>query len=176
MISNCYDQYFQCYALEFFGNRLHWLWFKAQAVIESGLDPEAISKVGAMGVMQLMPGTAAEMAAKYPGDDGTILLPHINIRLGIAYDRSCFDIWQAEHGRERIRFMLGSYNAGRKSIINAQKLAVKKGLPPDQWKSIAAVLPEITGDDDAPETINYVKKVESLFDKLAAGISTGSGK
>ena len=66
MISNCYDQYFQRYALEFFGDRLHWLWFKAQAVIESGLDPEAISKAGEMGVMQLMPGTAAEMAAKYP--------------------------------------------------------------------------------------------------------------
>lgn len=175
MISNCYDQYFQRSALEFFGDRLHWLLFKAQAVCESDLNPEAVSPAGALGVMQLMPGTAAEMAAKHPGDDGTILLPHINIRLGIAYDRKCFDIWQAERGRERIRFMLGSYNAGPGHIVTAQQRAAHRGLAADQWQSIVAMLPEVTGKH-AKETINYVNKVESLFDRLAAQPSRGIGK
>ncbi len=172
MYSNCYDRYFQRGAQEFFGDRLHWLWFKAQAVAESSLNPEAGSPAGALGVMQLMPGTAAEMAAKHPGEDGTILLPHINIRLGIAYDRHCFDIWREEAGRERVRYMLGSYNAGSGHIVKAQRLAVRKGLPADQWASIAACLPEVTGRH-ATETITYVQRVERLFGRLAA---TGSSK
>ncbi|MBU1565566.1 MAG: transglycosylase SLT domain-containing protein [Proteobacteria bacterium] len=164
--SNCYDHYFQKYSLEFFGARLQWSWTKAIAITESELNPAAVSKFGALGVMQLMPGTAAEMAAKHGGDD-TILAPHINIRLGIAFARQCFDIWQEERGLERIRFMLGSYNAGPGNILKAQQLAAKHSLPTDRWQSIAATLPEVTGKKSA-ETINYVKKVERAFEQLSA--------
>jgi len=145
MDTNCYDQYFQRSAQEFFGGRLHWLWFKAQGIVESALNPEAVSPAGAMGVMQLMPGTAAEMAARYPGEDGPILTPHVNIRLGIAYDRKCFDIWQAERGRERIRFMLGSYNAGPGHIVRAQERACGRMFPGDQWQSIVAGIAQGSG-------------------------------
>ncbi len=167
MISNCYDQYFQAYALEFFGSRLGWLWCKAQAVAESGLNPEAISPAGAMGVMQLMPGAAREMAAKHGEIVGNILHPHVNIRLGVAYDRQCFDVWAKESGRERIRFMLGSYNAGIGNILKAQTRAAHAGMAIDQWASIVHTLPSITGRH-ATETINYVAKIERLFDQLAA--------
>lgn len=165
MISNCYDQYFQRYALEFFGDQLHWLWCKAQAVAESQLNPEALSPAGAMGVMQLMPGTAREMAAKY-GTDDDIQLPHVNIRYGIAYDKRCFDVWTKESGRERIRFMLGSYNAGIGNIVKAQTLAGRVGMAIDKWQSIADALPQVTGRH-AAETINYVAKIGRLFDQLA---------
>lgn len=170
MISNCYDQYFRRYALEFFGDQLHWLWCKAQAVAESQLNPEALSPAGAMGVMQLMPGTMAEMAAKYPNAADNIQLPHVNIRLGIAYDKRCFDVWTKESGRERIRFMLGSYNAGISNIVKAQNLAGRVGMAIDQWQSIADALPQVTGRH-AAETINYVAKIERLFDQLR-----GTGK
>lgn len=164
-----YDRYFQVFALEFFYQTLPWQWFKAQAIAESGLDPVAVSPAGAFGIMQLMPGTEKDMAEKL----GTVPArqPHTNIRLGIAYDKQCWDIWKKESGIERIRFMLGSYNAGPGNIIEAQKLAGKKGLPTDRWQSIVTVLHEITGDDDAPETINYVAKIEGLFAQLSKGKS-----
>lgn len=56
-------------------------------MVESELDPEAVTPVCALGVVQLIPGTAAEMAAKYPDGDGTIPTPHVNIRLGVSYYR-----------------------------------------------------------------------------------------
>lgn len=164
LFSNCYDHYFEKYSLEFFGSRLNWLWTKAIAISESEFNPDAISPAGALGVMQLMPGTAAEMATKHGADD-TILAPHTNIRLGIAYVRQCFDIWQDERGLERIRFMLGSYNAGPGNILKAQQLAAKRSLPIDRWQSIATTLAEVTGTK-AAETINYVKKVERIYSEL----------
>lgn len=160
--SNCYDHYFQVYALEFFYRILPWQWFKAQAIAESALNPDAVSPVGAFGVMQLMPDTAAEMASKLGGASH---VPHVNIRLGIAYDRRCWDIWKQESGIERIRFMLGSYNAGPGHIIKAQKLAEAANLPTDKWQSITMALPEVTGRH-SKETIEYVAKIERLFEQL----------
>ncbi len=167
-ISNCYDHYFQVYALEFFYQTLPWQWFKAQAIAESGLDPTAVSPVKAKGVMQLMPFTAAEIATKLGIDNvgDVIKVPHVNIRLGIAYDRQCWDMWKREQGIERIRFMLGSYNAGPGNILRAQQLAERAKLPTDRWEFITMSLPEITGRH-ATETINYVQKVETVFASLA---------
>ena len=164
--SNCYDQYFQVFALEFFRQILPWQWFKAQAIAESELNPTAKSPVGAFGVMQLMPGTSADMAQKL-GIKNTPEIPHVNIRMGLAYDRQCWDIWKKESGIERIRFMLGSYNAGPGNILDAQALAcsVDHRLPTDRWLSIVATLPEITGKR-SQETIEYVAKIERLFKQL----------
>ena len=163
--SNCYDYYFQTYVKEFFAITLpDWEWFKAQAIVESGLDPEAVSPAGALGVMQLMPGTAADMAKKLKLPN-TPQVPHINIRLGVAYARQCWDMWKDERGKERLRFMFGSYNAGPGNILKAQRAAKRYLLYPDQWLSIVSCLPEITGKH-AAETINYVQRIERIYSEL----------
>lgn len=162
--SNCYDYYFRFYALEFFGPQAHWKWFKAQAIAESSLDPEAKSPVGAYGVMQLMPGTSPEVAAKLKIGH-TPEIPHINIRMGIAYMRRCWNVWGEEDGIERLRFAFGSYNAGVGNIVEAQKLAKAAGLATDRWESIARMLPQVTGEH-AAETINYVARIERYFEQL----------
>ena len=163
-ISNCYDIYFEEYGKAIFEGLIDLRWLKAMAVVESGLNPKAVSKAGAIGVMQLMPGTASDMAERLNIPDAP-LFPHINIRMGILYARRCWNIWKKEKGVERLRFMLGSYNAGPANMIEAQKLAHTWGLPTDEWASIIAALPEITGPY-AQETIVYVARVESLFETL----------
>lgn len=168
---NYYDHYFQAFAMEFFLKILPWQWFKAQALAESGLDPEEVSSVGALGVMQLMPGTGADMARKV-GCVYSPQIPHVNIRLGIAYDRQCWEIWEKETGIERLRFMFGSYNAGPGNILEAQNLAQRSNLAPDRWLSIAAALPQITGERHAAETINYVAKIERLYAELSNQLGT----
>jgi membrane-bound lytic murein transglycosylase F len=162
--SNQFDHYFQAYAAEFFYQLLPWQWFKAQAIAESALDPAAVSHCGAIGIMQLMPGTSADIAKKLKVDNSPQVAP-VGIRMGIAYARQCWDMWKKEPPLQRTRFMFGSYNAGPGNILKAQHIAELNHLYPDQWLSIVACLPEITGKH-ATETINYVKRIEGIYAEL----------
>lgn len=165
MTDDKYDHLFQRYTAEFFaGIDVDWRWFKAQGIAESNLDPLAVSPVGATGIMQLMPKTYAELTMKLgypPGPTmaGMIYDPAVNIRCGIAYDRRCWDIWKRESDEERLWFMLASYNAGPGNIIKAQRMAAVK----DRWSSVSTHLHKITGSDDAPETINYVRRIRKIY-------------
>jgi soluble lytic murein transglycosylase-like protein len=68
---------------------------------ESHGDPAAISRAGAMGLMQLMPGTSAEYGVANAFD------PQSNVDGGVHYLR---DLLQRYHGN--VRFALAAYNAG----------------------------------------------------------------
>lgn len=63
------------------------LMFLALVRVESGFDPGAISPRGALGLMQLMPETAAWMAKKLdlPWEDASAFDPALNVRLGTRY-------------------------------------------------------------------------------------------
>ena len=161
-----FDHYFSKYTKRYFGPAIDWRHFKAQAVAESRLNANAKSRVGALGVMQIMPRTFEEIRKKHPVIKGTRSQPRWSIAAGIYYDRQLWNTWKAERPfLDRLNFTFGSYNTGKGNIIKAQKAAKKKGLNPNLWKSMEKELPGITGKN-SKETIGYVKKIENITEAL----------
>jgi membrane-bound lytic murein transglycosylase F len=161
-----YDRHFKKYSKRFFGVGFRWQLFKAQAVAESHLDPDARSAVGAAGIMQIMPSTFEEIQRKNPAIKGTQLHPRWSIAAGIYYDRTLWNVWKAERPfSDRVRFMFGSYNTGKGNILKAQKIAEQQGLNPNLWLSIRSSLPVVTGSR-SKETLRYVEKIERIEEVL----------
>lgn len=163
-----YDDQFRLQAELYFsealidGKPIDWRWFKAQAMAESGLNPKAVSRAGARGIMQMMPATFAECKIQLSLPDADPFDPLIGIKMGIYYDRRMWRIWGNESGLERLRFTFAAYNAGAGNIIKAQRLA----SPTDQWWAVAKALPRITGIGHAKETTQYVKRIEAFHRQL----------
>ncbi len=111
-----------------------WRLLAAQCYQESGFDPQAVSSMGALGLMQLLPSTADLMGV--PSDKR--FDPEQNIAAAARYIRkvsqSFADIKDAD---ERIRFTLAAYNGGVGHIQDAQTLARKNGRDHQVWQEVA---------------------------------------
>ena len=86
---------------------------KAIIKVESGFDPWAVSKRGAMGLMQLMPRTAESLGVKKGFD------PEHNILGGVKYFKQLLHRFN-----DNIHLALAAYNAGSKTVLT------HKGVPP----------------------------------------------
>lgn len=161
-----YDEIFRKYSKQHFGVGFDWRVFKAQAMAESNLNPDAKSWVGARGLMQLMPTTYAEIQSKNP-EIGEINDPRWNIAAGIFYDRKLWKAW-TDHDSitDRISFVLSSYNAGRGTILKAQDTAEQAGLDSRTWTNVEVVAPKVPRWR-YEETLNYVRRIESFYVSLA---------
>lgn len=78
---------------------------RAIITVESNFDPHAVSRVGAQGLMQLMPDTAARYRVEDPFD------PHANIEGGIRYLRDLLRLFPSD-----LRHVLAAYNAGEGAV------------------------------------------------------------
>ncbi len=153
-----FDESFRKYTKRFFGVGYDWQVFKAQAMAESELDPQAHNHTGARGLMQLMPSTFRQIQSQNP-DFTSIDDPEWNIAAGIQYDRTLWSLWNDhETDPDRRSFMLASYNAGRGTILRAQALARRDSLDQLKWASIEAVAPRVPGWRHR-ETLTYVRKI-----------------
>jgi membrane-bound lytic murein transglycosylase MltF len=160
-----YDDVFSKYSKRFFGPGFDWRIFKAQGLAESNLNPDARSWVGATGIMQLMPSTYKEIQTANP-EFLEANNPEWNIAAGIYYDRKMWKAWnEHESAPDRMRFVLGSYNAGRRTILRAQQQAETLNLDETVWPSIEQAAPNVAKWRHQ-ETLHYVDKVEALYAEI----------
>ena len=163
-----YDETFRKYSKRYFGPAFDWTHFKAQAMAESNLDPNATSYVGARGLMQLMPSTYKMIQSKKP-EMGAIDDPEWNIAAGIMHDRYLWKLWSKDVGEEeRFKYMFASYNAGEGTIGRARKTAQAQNLDHARWQSIESIAPTVPRWRYR-ETLGYVRKIDSYYGHLRSG-------
>lgn len=160
-----YDPSFQKYTKRYFGVGFDWRPFKAQGMAESGLKPTARSRVGARGIMQLMPSTFQTIQSARP-DFKSIDDPEHNIAAGIMHDRYLWTLYPTSPGDERLRFMFAAYNAGEGTIKRARSTAQKENLDAELWSSVEAVAPKVK-PWRYRETLGYVKTIDANRAKLS---------
>ncbi len=122
-----YDYLFKKYAPE-----INWDWqlLAAVAFHESRFDSTQVSWAGAAGIMQLMPRTASNFGLNRKN----IMNPEKNIEAGVQYIKSLnLTFSKIENKKERIKFILASYNSGPAHILDARALAEKYGKNKDVW-------------------------------------------
>ncbi|WP_371008886.1 lytic transglycosylase domain-containing protein [Mesorhizobium sp. RCC_202] len=147
-------------------------WIRSVMHLESAGDPRAVSRKGALGLMQIMPGTWAELRLRHQlGRDPYD--PHDNILAGTAYLRELYDRYGSPG-------FLAAYNAGP-----GRYEASLKGRPlPAETRAYVAMLRPFWGGGDAPGalTAGHAKavswKVAPLFivpfaSMAASGLPSG---
>jgi len=125
-------------AAQRFGIPELWIWRVMHT--ESRGKVGAVSRAGAMGLMQIMPGTWASLTARHrlgadPFD------PRANILAGAAYLRAMWD----RYGD--VRLMLAAYNAGP-GRADAYASG-RRGLPAETISYVAKIAPELHASESA---------------------------
>jgi membrane-bound lytic murein transglycosylase MltF len=134
-----------------------YLLMAAQGYQESRLDQEAKSPVGAIGVMQVMPATGADLAV------GDIHQIEPNIHAGIKYMRFMQDeFFEGEPIDPLNKGLLtfASYNAGPGRIRQLRREAAKRGLNPNVW---FGNVEQIASERIGRETVTYVSNIYKYY-------------
>ena len=119
--------YFKKYGTQY---DVDWVLMGAQGYQESQLNQAAESRVGAIGVMQIMPATGKELNV------GDIRKVEPNIHGGVKYMRWMIDQYYAKEPMtdlDKALFAFASYNAGPGRVAQLRKEAAERGLDPNVW-------------------------------------------
>jgi membrane-bound lytic murein transglycosylase MltF len=136
-----------------------WLMIAALAYQESGIDQSKRSPAGAVGVMQLLPSTAADPNVNIRKID---VMEH-NIHAGVKYLRFLHDRYLKNEPMDALNKMLfsfASYNAGPGKIIRLRREARESGVDPNIWfRNVEIIAARRLGR----ETVQYVSNIYKYY-------------
>jgi membrane-bound lytic murein transglycosylase MltF len=134
-----------------------YLMLVAQGYQESGLDQSVVSPVGAVGIMQVMPSTAAQMKV------GDIHKLDANVHAGTKYMRLMLDEYFSDEEIDplnRALFTCAAYNAGPGKVAQLRRDAARAGLDPNRWfNNVERMAARRIGR----ETVQYVSNISKYY-------------
>jgi membrane-bound lytic murein transglycosylase MltF len=159
--------YFKKYAADY---NFDYLLLVAQGYQESGLDQSVKSPVGAIGIMQVMPSTAAGAPVKIPNVQKEETNIHAGVRLlhflvNDYFNEPALDLFN------RTLFAIAAYNAGPAKIARCRQLAKEMGYDPNKWfGNVEVATAKLVGR----ETTQYVANIYKYYlaYRLASQIKT----
>jgi membrane-bound lytic murein transglycosylase MltF len=134
-----------------------YLLMMAEGFQESSLNQQAKSKVGAVGIMQLMPATGEQMKV------GDITQTEANIHAGVKYIRFMVDKYFANEpmtDTNKLLFAFAAYNAGPGRVHALRMEAAQKGLDPNVWVDNVEM---IAAARVGMETVTYVANIYKYY-------------
>lgn len=149
--------FFKKYATEY---GFDYLMLAAQGFQESRLKQSTHSPMGAVGVMQLLPKTAADPKIAVNGIETN---PERNIEAGTKYLRLLTDTYLNDPDldqKNKTLIAFAAYNAGPGNLQRFRKWAKDSGLDPNIWfNNVEAGAARIVGQ----ETVTYVSNIYKYY-------------
>jgi membrane-bound lytic murein transglycosylase MltF len=138
---------------------LDWLLLTAQAFQESQLKQETVSHAGAVGVMQVLPKTAAAA----PINISNVRNAENNIHAGVKYMRYLIDHYvQGNHidSLNRHLLALAAYNCGPGNMAKLRREAKANGLDENLWFNNVEIM---AARHIGRETVQYVSNIYRYY-------------
>ena len=140
-LTSPYDEYFALAAATY---QVPEALLKAMGKAESDFNPNAVSSAGAMGIMQLMPGTAANLEVTSPFD------PKQNIMGGAKYIAELLRTFGSYP--DGVRLAVAAYNAGPGAVKRAGYRIPQNGETPAYVEKVMGYLTAAGGEGTKPES------------------------
>jgi hypothetical protein len=159
--------------------------------VESGYNPRASGLAGEVGLMQIMPGTAAMLGFRGTMDE--LREPSTNIRLGVAYLAQAWRLaggdlcttvmkYHADHGESRFSFLSVEYCRRIRAHLATLGFPIDGPLPPATFgvpvpvATDAALFADATGGTAGPvkkKKRDCFRRVQQPGKRFGACISKG---
>lgn len=167
---------FQKYGKEYV---LDWRMLMCQAYKESTFKQSAVSRAGAVGILQVSPKMAMGFLIKSRDELDTV---DGNVRVGTMYMRYILDHYFNDFGLsviDKMSFALAGYNAGPGRIAHMRKTAAKMGLDGDKWFGNVELVAAEKGLDEPVKYVSEIMKCHQAYaesEKATSGKKKGSAK
>jgi len=136
-----------------------WVMITAQGYQESKLNQRKRSPAGAVGIMQILPSTAADpnVGIRNIGE------PEQNVHAGVKYLRFIRDRYFSApeiKPLDQVLFSLAAYNAGPANVVGARDKATAMGLDANRWFGHVEVAASRT---ISQEPVTYVRNIYKYY-------------
>jgi membrane-bound lytic murein transglycosylase MltF len=138
---------------------IDWIAIAAQAYQESGLDHDKKSPHGAVGIMQVLPSTAADKNVNIKNIENLESNIHAGVKY-LAYLRDNYFLDPEMDQADQINFTLAAYNAGPAGVQRIRNRATTMQLDSNRWffNTEQAAL-----QMNYQETVTYVSRIHKYY-------------